>query len=256
MRRAYACAMITLRSTLFTTWLVAVTAALAFVAIRNPAVARGAPGAPRKMTLDELDVQRINVREPDGKPRVITTSRARLPGAIFGGVEYPHPGRDVGGGLLFFNDEGTEAGGLCYSNRKVGNAADNQMVFTADQYNQNELMGLSYGNERGKRTAGLTVYDDRPEKSLLPVVQAFSEMTRATAESDKQERKQRVDLLIKDSIDRERTRVFVGKRGEDAEVVLGDRQGKPRIVLRVNGKGEPAIELLDAAGAVIKRISP
>jgi hypothetical protein len=49
--------------------------------------------------------------------------------------------------------------------------------------------------------------------------------------------------------------VFVGKRGEDAEVVLGDRQGKPRIVLRVDGKGEPAIELLDATGAVKKRIT-
>jgi hypothetical protein len=49
--------------------------------------------------------------------------------------------------LLFFNDEGTEAGGLCYSNRKVGSTTDNQMLLSANQYNQNEFMGLSYGKE-------------------------------------------------------------------------------------------------------------
>jgi hypothetical protein len=173
-----------LRPTLFATWLAAVTAVLGVLVAREPQTAQGAPASgvptPGKLAIDELDVRRINVIEPDGKPRVIITSRARIPGASFGGKEYPHPGRDIGGGLLFYNDEGTEAGGLCYSNRSAGGKTDNQMLLTADQHNQNELMGLTYSTEHGQRIAGLTVYDDHPDRSLLPLIEAHTEMTRGT----------------------------------------------------------------------------
>jgi hypothetical protein len=81
-------------------------------------------------------------------------------------------------------------------------------------------------------------------------------MTHAQAPEAREQARQRFDQQVKDSIDRERTRVFVGKAGDDAQLVLGDKQGKPRIVLRVDGKGEPTIELLDATGAVKKRIAP
>ena len=246
--------MTTMRAKLFTIWLAAITAVLAIVVTREPRVAQGAPttSPPGKVTFDELDVHRLNVLEPDGKPRLILASRARWPGAIARGVEYLHPGRNVGGGLLFFNDDGTEAGGLAY--RSEG--TDNHAIFTMDQYEQNELLDLFYGEWHGhKRSAGLMVYDDRPDKSVVPLVQAYTEMTRATTAETRQQAKQRFDQGVKDSIDRERTRVFVGKEGDDAQLVLGDKQGKPRIVLKVDGNGEPTIELLDATGAVKKRIT-
>jgi hypothetical protein len=68
----------TLRSTLFGLWMIAITAGVGFVVVRDAPVAKGAPAAPTKLTLDELDVHRINVIEPDGKPRVILASRRRL----------------------------------------------------------------------------------------------------------------------------------------------------------------------------------
>jgi hypothetical protein len=48
---------------------------------------------------EELDVQRLNLVEPDG--------------AIIRGKEHAHTRPDAG--LLFFNDEGTEDGGLIFS---------------------------------------------------------------------------------------------------------------------------------------------
>lgn len=246
-----------MRPKLFVIWLAAVTAALAVVAAREPEVARGAPPSPStsppgKLTLDELDVHRINVIEPDGKVRVLLSSRANWPGAIARGVEYLHPGRNVGGGLLFFNDDGTEAGGLAYRS----DGTNNHAIFTMDQYEQNELLDLFYGELHGhQRSAGLMVYDDRPDRSVVPLIQAYTDMTRAATAEAKQQAKQRFDQGVKDSIDRERTRVFVGKQGDDAQLVLGDKQGKPRIVLKVSGSGEPTIELLDATGAVKKRIT-
>jgi len=60
-------------------------------------------------TFEELNVQRINVIEPDGMPRIILTNKEKLPGLYIEGIEYPHPTRDFGG-LIFFNNEGDESG--------------------------------------------------------------------------------------------------------------------------------------------------
>src|SRR4029453_9682192 len=66
--------------------------------------------ASRKEAFNEVDVQRINIVEPDGTVRMIISDPARAPGAIFKGKEYPHPdGRKVAG-MIFYNDEGTESG--------------------------------------------------------------------------------------------------------------------------------------------------
>jgi hypothetical protein len=67
---------------------------------------------PQKPKFDEIDVQRINVYEPDGTVRMIISDTARSPGIIIKGKEYPHPdGRKIAG-MIFFNDEGTENGVL------------------------------------------------------------------------------------------------------------------------------------------------
>jgi hypothetical protein len=62
---------------------------------------------------EELDVQRLNLVEPDGTLRMVISDKARFPGAIIRGKEHAHTRPDAG--LLFFNDEGTEDGGLIFS---------------------------------------------------------------------------------------------------------------------------------------------
>jgi hypothetical protein len=244
-----------LRNKLLILWLTAITVVVVASALRDHDQAHAAPAAPRKLTLDELDVHRINVIEPDGKPRVIIASAARFPGAFLDGKEYPHPGRRVGGGLVFFNDEGTEAGGLAYRTDRNGKQIDNAAIFTMDQHAQNELMGMSYGNENGKRYAGLVVYNDYPEHGLVPVIHAYDELQRATTPATKQAAQTRLDASVKVGVTPQLTRMFVGKEGDDAKLVLGDRAGHPRLVLKVDAQGEPSFELLDATGKVVKRIT-
>jgi hypothetical protein len=57
---------------------------------------------------DELNVQRINVVEPDGTVRLVISNRAKFPGSYFAGKEVPRPDRSSTG-LLFINDDGTDA---------------------------------------------------------------------------------------------------------------------------------------------------
>lgn len=80
-------------------------------------VLTGATSSTRRASFDEITVHRINLVEPDGTLRMVISDKARFPGAIFHGKEYRHPRSAAG--MLFFNDEGTEDGGL----RKVGSAS-------------------------------------------------------------------------------------------------------------------------------------
>jgi hypothetical protein len=41
---------------------------------------------------------------------------------------------------------------------------------------------------------------------------------------------------------------------DDSIVRLADKQGRPRLVLKVDGAGEPSVEFLDATGKVVRRI--
>lgn len=52
-------------------------------------------------------------------------------------------------------------------------------------------------------------------------------------------------------------RVFVGRAtDQSSQVVLRDAAGKKRLVMRVSGDGEAAIDFLDAAGKVQRTVTP
>lgn len=76
--------------------------------------------AARAQRLDEMDVQRINVREPDGTLRMVISNHAHLPGVIVRGKEHPPVDRPQAG-MLFYNDEGTENGGLIFGGHRNEN---------------------------------------------------------------------------------------------------------------------------------------
>src|ERR1700693_6273893 len=73
--------------------------------------------SPRSHAFDEIQVQRINVVEPDGTLRLVISDRDRMPGVIVKGKESPKIDRPQAG-MLFFNDEGTENGGLIFGGRR------------------------------------------------------------------------------------------------------------------------------------------
>ncbi len=53
--------------------------------------------APQKVTIEELDVQRINLREPDGTLRLVISDKSKAPEIFVKGKEYPHPDRKTAG---------------------------------------------------------------------------------------------------------------------------------------------------------------
>src|ERR1044072_2972381 len=66
--------------------------------------------AAQKTKFTEIDVERINIVEPDGKLRLVISNTPRSIGPIYKGKPFGYPG-GTRPGLIFFNDEGTENGG-------------------------------------------------------------------------------------------------------------------------------------------------
>lgn len=208
----------------------------------------------RKITsFDEINVHRVNIVEPNGKYRLVLANSARYPGLFMAGKEYKHHSRS-GGGMLFFNDEGDEVGGLSYRSNTIGDRREASASLMFDQYKQDQTVGILYNEANGNRTAGLRVWD-RPDASIQPLMEMSDRAARADTEQEKQ--RIRAEMLAHANahggVGSER--FFAGKNSQDAIVRLADQQGRPRLLLKVGADGLPSIEFLDEGGKVVKRIT-
>lgn len=233
------------RNYLVFVWLGLLSVAVAFVLMGR------AQSEQRSATFEQLTVQRLNIVEPDGKPRVIISNRALFPGLYWGGKEYRHHSRDTGG-FLFFNSEGDEVGGMTFDARRDGEVTSATAGLMFDQYKQDQTVGLVYNEQNGRRTAGLRVWD-RPDQSLEPIIKLSDEAARATSEAERERIRAKM-MEVARSFGPNGERLFAGKVLEDSVVRLADKQGRPRLVLKVSGAGEPSVEFLDENGKVVRRI--
>jgi hypothetical protein len=85
--------------------------------------------AARSATYDTLNVQRINVVDPDGKMRLIIANGARFPGAIVHGKTYPRS-IDNAAGVLFLDSKGEETGGLALAKLRDTDVANLTFDYT------------------------------------------------------------------------------------------------------------------------------
>src|ERR1041385_7863960 len=112
---------------------------------------------------DVIDVERINIVEPDGSYRMVLSNRPRSIGPIYKGKPFGYPG---GGrpGIIFFNDEGTENGGLTFTGSTCTDSvsittgkecargsytASTHMSF--DQFNSDQVLNFDYGDNGKSR---------------------------------------------------------------------------------------------------------
>lgn len=123
-----------------------------------------APGLPAKASFEQIDVQRINVREPDGTLRMTLSGRGRLPRVLIRGQEVPSSPRTQAG-ILFFNEEGSETGGLIFSGRSADGRPTSSGSLTFDRYEQDQVVQILEQENGDRRFAGLIV-SDRPNGRL------------------------------------------------------------------------------------------
>nr|WP_063570545.1 hypothetical protein [Luteibacter rhizovicinus] len=167
---------------------------------------------------DEISVHRLNVTEPDGTLRMVISNKDRLPPVIIKGKERPEMGEArPQAGMIFYNDEGTENGGLIFSGRKndKGQIVDSGASLSFDRYGAGQTIQLAGVDDSENHFAGLAINDVGGQ------------------------------------------RVWAGRdRTGLASISLAGTDGKERIRLQVTGEGQASIVFLDAKGNVIQEVSP
>lgn len=172
----------------------------------------GATG--RRSQFDQIQVHRIDVVEPDGTLRMVISNKDRLPPVIVKGKEHPEFGEPrPQAGMLFYNDEGSENGGLIFGGRKneKGEIVDSGGSLSFDKYGANQVVQLAGVDDKTARFAGLAISDQ----------------------------KRRVWVGRSDD--------------GNASVSLMDSQGRPRITIQVTKDGAPSLSFLDEKGQVVRR---
>jgi len=167
-----------------------------------------------------LTVERINVVESDGTLRMVISNRERLPGVLDLQGKEDRSQRPQAG-LIFYNDEGQENGGLILGGRKnaQGEVVDSGGSLSFDKYNANQVVQLIGVDDKSDRFAGLMVFDSHSGTDT-------------------------------------RRRVWVGRDDSGlASLALMDANGKKRLLLSVSESGEPQIKFLDAGGHPLKTIT-
>lgn len=199
----------------------------------------------RQQKLDVLDVQRINIREPDGTLRAVISNQAMLPGLIFKGKEYPHEREQAG--MLFFNDEGSEIGGLGFGG--ANGAQEGSLSF--DAVNQDQIFTIRGASRGGQSVSGMSLMD-RPNRNIVQDIQEMSEIMKMSQAEQNKLMQQRYESGYYGQ-----ERMFVGKMDDGSTAIdMRDKNGKTRLRLMVNAAGKAVIEFLDASGKVTKSVTP
>lgn len=200
---------------------------------------------------EEIEVERINVVDPNGTLRLAIHNKDRIPDPSVDGKTFKRQGNPAAG-FIFFNDEGDECGGFLWSGRKTegGHEAGHHLSF--DQYKQDQILTITHGEEGGQSATMLNIQDRVPGASLADIV----EEVRSAREMDEGEEKTKklAELNQKYWV---HTRVTLGRgRAGEAALSLNDSKGRPRIVLSVEAGGAPRFLFLDEKGKVTRSLPP
>jgi len=205
----------------------------------------GPASARPKQKFGEIDVQHINVVEPDGTLRLVISNRTSAPGIIIKGKEHSHPSRSTAG-LIFFNDEGTENGGLIFGGAQSKDGKKTSYGHLSfDRYEQDQVLSIDAEEDGGDRNVGLRILD-RPDYSIEELVALLDKTKSESAET----REAKIGAFVKErGAGQQRLSLARGSDGS-VQLAMKDMQGRERLVLGVSADGAPRVRLLDENGKV------
>jgi hypothetical protein len=207
--------------------------------------------AGQKARFERIDVEQINLIEKDGRVRLVIANDARSPAVIASGRTLGKPGGRAG--MIFYNDEGDETGGLGFRGRKVNGVVTAGGHLSFDRYGQDQVIALTYQEGEGKHSQGLTILD-RPPQNYFEI-NARRDSIRRMPEGPAKEAAWKEWALWQGGAPFGAPRLFVGRDSRKAATLdLKDQYGRSRLRLAVDSLGAARIEFLNDSGRVTLRI--
>lgn len=204
---------------------------------------------------ETIDVQRINVVENDGTVKMIITNAGLFPSG-----EDQINGRDTNktrkkrAGMLFYNEDGIEAGGLIYDGQKAEGGHSSGLSLTFDQYDGDQVMQLlTTDSQKGnKRTVSSSlVFNDRPAKESQQKTAEIMEELAGLRKSNPEEAKKKYQEYTEQGLLGGAPRIMLGKsRSQNNGLFLFDDKGMPRAMFYIDQDNNPKLEAFDEQGNV------
>jgi len=220
-------------------------------------------GKPREITkFEEIDVERINIVEADGTLKLALFNSSKLTRGLDGDKRQ---GTGTISGMLFYNEEGYETGGLVFDGKKIDGGQKSGIGLTMDGYRQDQTMSLQHNEKKDSLTS---FYEDairviaRPDRSNVKEEYDFYKLKYPEAFGD--ENTPRLSKSVIDSMELELAknykvatqRIYLGNRRgdkgdgwyDDSGLYIKNKYGKDMIKIYVDKDNIPRIEILDSLG--------
>jgi hypothetical protein len=205
-----------------------------------------------KNIFKNIDVERLNIIEEDGTIKMSLFNSNNMPALMFEGEDIlpGHRNDDNNSGIMFYNCDGMECGGLIFGSKKKENDEyESGLSLTFDQYNQDQVVQMSVIDYNGEQNYGLTVFD-RPKENIKKTIDKVKEIEGMIDGTERQE-------LIKELTKDNHKRMFMGKTSNgEVSVRMNDSGGKERIRMLIDKNDNPKLEFLNSKGEVIYSLPP
>ncbi len=181
-----------------------------------------------KKKFEEIDVERINIVEKDGKLKMVISNKVRQHPGTMDGKYYKEREGQRSAGMIFFSEKGDEIGGLGFD----GDTGKGQVgSLTFDKFRGDQTVQFIHQEDPdGKYFAGLRMNDQ-----TVPMVDV--------AKMNNMERK---------AVGNDIMRLKIGRDRDKSSIIqLNDAKGRSRIVISVAADGNPRLNFIDENGKVI-----
>lgn len=198
----------------------------------------------RNQKFDQIDVERINIVEKDGKLKMVISNKERQHPGTMDGKYYKEREGQRAAGMIFFSERGDEIGGLIFD----GNDGEGQGgSLTFDKFRGDQTIQFIHNeNKEGKYYAGLNINDEN--MALTDRINKIKEIEKLPTKDEQKAAFQKMrdngEFLV--------NRMFIGRgRDKTSYISLNDAKGKTRIEISVEPNGNPKLNFLDENGKVI-----
>lgn len=198
-------------------------------------------------SFDEINVKRINIVEEDGTIRMVISNKEKQHSGRMDGKDWEQRERQAG--LIFFNDQGDENGGIVYAAKKTKDGTIvNGMSITMDRYRDDQVIQLlndeTIQNDKIMSQRGLSINDFPTLDGINARNKAFSEAEKIADEKERKTKMREINKMYGS-----KNLLFIGKtKGNSQGLFIADKNGQPKLMIYVDEKGEPKIQTLNDKG--------
>lgn len=197
---------------------------------------------------DEILAKKITIVGEDNLPRMVLSNESRQHSGRMNGKDWAK--RERPSGIIFFNNQGDECGGLVYQAKEKDGKIISGMSFTMDNYKDDQVVQILndeyYANGKAYIQRGININQFPTGTSIDERNKKMEEINKI---ADEKERNLKLNELWKN--EGSVNRVFLGRtKGNSSGLFLSGPDGKPKMMIYVDEKGNPKIQTFNEKGEI------